>query len=139
MFRWTSDLRKGVTQIPSDAIFSSLQSTMELSGMSLLERSDDGAVHQLRCGLVVGGDAEGFHLAVEVGAFEAEGFGGAGDVAVAAVEFFEDVVALVGFAGLQEGGELFARAVAVRAVERCLRCAGRAWAGAWLRCAGPWG
>ena len=35
--------------------------------------------------LLVGGDAEGFHLAVEVGAFEAEGFGGAGYVAVAAV------------------------------------------------------
>jgi len=30
-------------------------------------------------------DAQGFHLAVEVGAFEAEGFGGAGDVAAAAV------------------------------------------------------
>ncbi len=58
--------------------------------------------------LLAGADAEGFHFAVEVGAFEAEGLGGAGDVAHAAVEFFEDVVALVGFASLQEGGELFA-------------------------------
>src|SRR5215469_4469173 len=53
-------------------------------------------------------DAEGFHFAVEVGAFEAEGFGGAGDVAVGAVELFEDVVALVGFAGGLKSGELFA-------------------------------
>ena len=53
-------------------------------------------------------DAEGFHFAVEVGAFEAQGFGGARDVAVGAVEFFQDVVALVGFAGGLEGGELFA-------------------------------
>src|SRR5215472_15756176 len=53
-------------------------------------------------------DAEGFHFAVEVGAFEAEGFGGAADVAVGAVEFFEDVVALVGFASGLEAGELFA-------------------------------
>ncbi len=58
--------------------------------------------------LLAGADAEGFHFAVEVGAFEAEGLGGPGDVAHAAVEFFEDVVALVGFASLQEGGELFA-------------------------------
>ena len=39
-----------------------------------------------------------------MGAFEAEGLGGAGDVAVELVDFFEDVVALVGFAGLDEGG-----------------------------------
>ncbi len=50
--------------------------------------------------------AEGFHLAVEVGAFEAQGFGGAGDVAVVLVDFFEDVVAFVGFAGFDEGGAL---------------------------------
>jgi hypothetical protein len=55
-------------------------------------------------------DAEGFHFAVEVGAFEAEGFGGAAYVAVSAIEFFQDVVALVGFAGGLQGGELFARA-----------------------------
>jgi hypothetical protein len=35
--------------------------------------------------LLAGADAEGFHFAVEVGAFEAEGFGGAAYVAVAAV------------------------------------------------------
>ena len=53
-------------------------------------------------------DAEGFHFAVEVGAFEAEGFGGAADVAMGAVQLFQNVVALVGFAGGLEGGELFA-------------------------------
>ena len=53
----------------------------------------------LPCGAFAEVDAEGFHFAEEEGAFEAESFGGAGDVAVGAVEFFEDVVALVGFAG----------------------------------------
>ncbi len=41
-------------------------------------------------------------------AFEAEAFGGAAYVAVTLVDFLEDVVALVGFAGFEEGGELFA-------------------------------
>ena len=58
--------------------------------------------------LFLDGDAEGFHFSVEVGALETEGLGGAGDVAVALVQFLEDVVALVGFAGLEEGGEFFA-------------------------------
>ena len=40
-------------------------------------------------------------------AFEAEAFGGAADVAVELVQFFEDVVAFVGFACLLERGELF--------------------------------
>ena len=50
-------------------------------------------------------DSQGFHFAVEVAAFEAEGFGGTAHVAVAVVDFAEDVFALVGVAGLLEGGE----------------------------------
>ena len=41
-------------------------------------------------------------------AFESEGFGGAAYVTVALVELFEDVIAFVGLAGLEEGLELFA-------------------------------
>ena len=69
-----------------------------------------------RVSLLLDADAEGFHFAVEVAAFEAKGFGGAGDVAVALVELLEDEVALVGFAGFDESGEVFgagALAVAV--------------------------
>ena len=80
--------------------------------------------------LFLDADAEGFHFAVEVGAFEAEGFGGAADVAVALVELLQDVVALVGFAGFEQGGELFAlgclqavtgRVAATTSMGRCLR------------------
>jgi len=40
-----------------------------------------------RGGLVWGGDAEGFHFAVEVGAFEADGGGGLGHVPAIFLEF----------------------------------------------------
>lgn len=73
-------------------------------GMTARERCDRSD----NCRLFLDGDAEGAHFAVEVGAFEAEGFGGAGDVAVALVELLEDEVAFVGFAGFEQGGELFA-------------------------------
>src|SRR5579875_2262143 len=47
-----------------------------------------------------------------MGAFQAQRLGGARDVAVSAVELLEDVVALVGFAGLLQRAELFAAIVA---------------------------
>src|ERR1035441_3156269 len=53
-------------------------------------------------------DAEGAHLAVEVGAFEAERFGRAADVAVALVQLLQDVIALVRLAGFLQRGELLA-------------------------------
>ena len=49
------------------------------------------------------GNAQGLHLPVEVAAFQAEHLGCAGHVAVVFIEFLQDVVALVGGAGLVEG------------------------------------
>ncbi len=48
---------------------------------------------------VGGGDAEGFHFAVEVGALEANGTGGLRHVPVIFLQFAEDEFALVGAAG----------------------------------------
>lgn len=48
--------------------------------------------------LIRGGDAEGFHFAVEVGAFEAEGGGGLGHVPAVFLELAEDEFAFVGTA-----------------------------------------
>ncbi len=71
-----------------------------------------GAQRQLQRSLFVSGDAERLHLAVEVGALQTEGLGGAADVAVATVQFFENIVALIGFAGLLQRGELLPRQAA---------------------------
>src|ERR1700751_4047640 len=67
-------------------------------------------------GLLFNRDAESFHLPVEVAAFEAEAFGRSADIAMELVQFFQDVVALVGFAGLQERGELFTTSVGFAAI-----------------------
>ena len=66
--------------------------------------------------LLLDRNSEGSHFAVEMGALEAERFGGAGDLAVALVEFLEDEVALVGIASFGQGGRVFgASALAVAA------------------------
>ena len=49
--------------------------------------------------LVGGGDAEGFHFAVEVGAFEADGVGGLRHVPAIFLKLTEDEFAFVGAAG----------------------------------------
>ena len=49
--------------------------------------------------LVGGGDAEGFHFAVEVGAFQADGGGGLRHVPAIFLEFAQDKFAFVGAAG----------------------------------------
>ncbi len=56
----------------------------------------------LRRQLFLDADAEGFHLAIEVAALKSETFCSAADVAVELIQFFQDVIALVGFAGLME-------------------------------------
>ena len=53
-----------------------------------------------RPALLAGGDAEGFHFAIEVAALEAEEFGGVADVVAGFFNLLEDVFALVGVAGL---------------------------------------
>src|SRR5437762_4649481 len=52
--------------------------------------------------LVGGGDAEGFHFAVEVGAFEADGVGGLRHVPAIFLELAENEFAFVGAAGFVE-------------------------------------
>src|SRR5450755_2625067 len=56
--------------------------------------------------LLLGRDPQRLHLPIKMAALQAQHFGGAGYVAVVLVEGFEDVVALVGVAGLMQGGEL---------------------------------
>ena len=49
------------------------------------------------------GDSEGFHFPVKMAALQAEGFGGAGDVALVFLQLAQDIIALVSGAGfLQE-------------------------------------
>ena len=55
-------------------------------------------------------DAQSLHLSIEVAAFEAEKFGGAAHVVASFLDLLEDVVALIGVAGLLERGEIFRRA-----------------------------
>ena len=54
-------------------------------------------------GLLADADAQGFHFAVEVAAFEAEEFGGVAYVVAGFFYFLEDVFALVSVAGLLQG------------------------------------
>ena len=54
-------------------------------------------------GSVWGGDAEGFHFAVEVGAFEADGGGGLRHVPAVFLELAENEFAFVGAAGFVQG------------------------------------
>jgi len=50
--------------------------------------------------LLADADAQGFHFAVEMAALEAEQLGGVADVVAGFFNLFEDVLALVGIAGL---------------------------------------
>ena len=54
-------------------------------------------------GSVGGGDAEGLHFAVEVGAFEADGGGGLRHVPAVFLEFAENEFAFVGASGFVQG------------------------------------
>ena len=54
-------------------------------------------------GSVGGGDAEGFHFAVEVGAFEADGGGGLRHVPAVFLELAENEFAFVGASGFVQG------------------------------------
>ena len=53
--------------------------------------------------LVGGGDAQGFHFAVEVGTFEADGVGGLRHVPAIFLKLTENEFAFVGAAGFVEG------------------------------------
>src|ERR1700739_1898955 len=53
-------------------------------------------------GSLADADAKSLHFPIEVAAFEAEDFRGAAHVAVAVIDFFQDVFTLVGVAGLVE-------------------------------------
>ena len=52
-----------------------------------------------------GADSQGFHLAVQVAALEAQQFGGAGDVAVGLFEGLQDVITLLRLAEFQQAAE----------------------------------
>lgn len=60
------------------------------------------------CGLLLDADAERFHLAVEVAAFETEALCGATYIAMALVNLLQDIVAFVGLSRFEQSGELFA-------------------------------
>jgi len=53
--------------------------------------------------LFAAADSEGFHLAVEVAALEAQQFGRAADVVAGLFDLFENVVAFIGVARLLQG------------------------------------
>jgi len=80
------------------------------------------------CSLLPHADAERFHLAVEVAAFQAEQLGGTAHVVAGFIDSFEDELAFVGVAGLLEGGESSVERVPALWVNggRCLRSMCRA-------------